>query len=157
MVEELGLQGQQELAEDNRSPVPYLFMNRAITRVFETLCPKHVGVEAYGKTPIPVEVLGHVKLAEREKYFEKIEVWYNQTNPDPVIVGKRGDDQYLIARWGDVDLSFPELVKLAKDRWAIAKRAALETKMRETQAQIDTIDALTDKHFAGEYTGIEYI
>jgi hypothetical protein len=85
--EALGLVGQQKLTAQAVSPVPFLFMNTGLEKTIHTLCPSTTPVDAYDKTPIPLEVLDLVALSMREGYFKRIEVWYDDKLPDPVVVG----------------------------------------------------------------------
>ncbi len=90
IVSELGLSGQTKIVKKDKSPIPFLWMNQTLVRVFETLCPTKVDIADYDKTPIPVELLELVKMSFDEKYFTKIEVWYDDKSVDPVIVGAVG-------------------------------------------------------------------
>src|SRR4051812_167808 len=88
-VKDLGLAGQLELTANSPkdSASPYTFMNQQMKIVFETICPTKMLVEKYNKTAIPIEVLSHIALCKQEGYFKKMEVWYDDKNPDPAVVG----------------------------------------------------------------------
>lgn len=90
LIGELKLKGQQGIVHKDKSPIPFMFMNNSLKNIFTELCPQKVSVEDYGKTPIPVEILDLISLSVKEKYFNNIQIWYNDTNPDPVCVGKIG-------------------------------------------------------------------
>lgn len=83
----LGLEGQQKLVIPDKSPIPFLWMNKGLENVFTTLCPQKIDVTKFDKSPIPLEALDLAALASREGYFGKIQVWYDDVNPDPVLVG----------------------------------------------------------------------
>ena len=120
IIEELRLEGQKKLLENsgNKSAIPFMFMNTRLTRILECLCPVKVDVNKYDKTPIPLKILGVVKLCEQEGYFDTIQVWYDDVSIDPILVGyKNKEDKYLLARWGDMLRSFDELYEMAKKRW----------------------------------------
>lgn len=87
MVKQLGLTGQNKVVKTEKSPIPFLWMNQSLIKVFEELCPRKTKIEEYDKTPIPVEALSMVALSKNENYFDKIEVWYNDKSPDPALVG----------------------------------------------------------------------
>jgi hypothetical protein len=87
MVEELGLQGQTKVATKEKSPIPFLYMNKGLTKTIETLCPRKVLVEEYSASPIPVEILDLISLSKREGYFERIRIFYDDVTPDPAAVG----------------------------------------------------------------------
>ena len=165
LVSELGLEGQTKVVKSDKSPIPFLWMNDALKKVFEELCPTKASVESYDKTPIPVEALSMVALSKREKYFDKIEVWYNEKNPDPVIIGMkytRGGEQwarefyaerYLLARWSDVKASLAELTERARKLFVLRRSNELNESMRRHQRELEDIEIESNKIFG--FTGIE--
>lgn len=88
LSQELGLEKQLDFIKGKESPLPYPFLNHSMTRIYLTLCPEIVEYKKYDKTPIPLEVLQQIAFCVREKYFTKIEIWYDNKSPDPVVVGK---------------------------------------------------------------------
>lgn len=86
-VQSLGLQGQTKIVQKEKSPIPFMHIKTSLKNVFETLCPCKVAVEEYSMTPIPVEILSLLQLCKQELYFDKIQIWYDDKNPDPVCVG----------------------------------------------------------------------
>ncbi len=90
-VEELGLVGQTKIHQKTKSPIPFLHLKESMKNVLETLCPRKVNVENYDVTPIPVEILDLVSLSKNENYFTKIEIWYDDKNPDPCCIGMLSD------------------------------------------------------------------
>lgn len=90
IVENLELQGQRNIVKPDKSPIPFLNMNADLINVFNTLCPRSIDIKNFSVTPIPVEILDLVALAVREKYFNNIEVWWDDKTPDPVVVGMTG-------------------------------------------------------------------
>lgn len=115
-VEELGLRGQLSLIEGKKSPIPFPIMNRAMQRVYETLCPAKMEVKEYNRTTIPARVLEMIGLCVKENYFSKLWVWFDDESPDPILVGRHAGALYLIARWGDELRSFSELRELARTK-----------------------------------------
>lgn len=90
LVAELGLTGQTAIVSPDKSPIPFMHMKKSLGNVFSELCPRNVCVEEYSATPIPVEILSLIALAKREGYFQKIEIWYDDKDPDPVCIGIKG-------------------------------------------------------------------
>ncbi len=90
LVKELKLKGQQDVAQPNKSPIPFLRLNSQFVKVFETLCPAVETVENFSFSPIPLEILELISLSTRENYFGQINIWYDDTNPDPVAIGRTG-------------------------------------------------------------------
>ena len=165
LLAELKLEGQQNLLNtDNKksSPCPFVYMNNVMVRVYETICPCKMPVNKYTKTPIPLEVLGLIKLSKDEGYFEKIEVWYDDKSPAPIIVGYRYDDEsakqngytwmmskYIIARWGDELLPWEALVLKAKEIFCRIRLAKLKLAFNTVKNNIDDIDSTADLYFSG--------
>jgi hypothetical protein len=61
--------------------------------------------------------------------FDFIKVWFDNKNPDPLIVGEKyrtqsdrengytwNTEKVLVARWGDCAYELPELVEMGKER-----------------------------------------
>jgi len=153
-VEELGLQGQKEVVVVGKSPIPFLWMNSGIVATFETLCPKKVLVEKYSLTPIPVEILDLVSLSHNEQYFDFIEVWYNDQDRDPAVIGysvpeeyKGREDyyqkayakKYLIGRWADVKESLDTLITKAKNIWKATNLNNYKQQLKYYQRAIEDI------------------
>jgi len=87
LINELGIKGQMELAKGTKTPIPFPWINTSMTNICNTLCPKKVSINEYNKAPIPLDVLKQLKFAIGEKYFERIEVWYDDKTPDPFLIG----------------------------------------------------------------------
>jgi len=151
--EALGLEKQIALTTKEASPIPFEFMNTVIKRVYETLCPMKVQYKQYGKTPIPLEVLGLIQLSENEGYFEGIEIWYDDKSPDPLAVGiKKGAQEwdknfYLIARWGDVLRPFEEWKKMAIKVYTATNKLSLQKKIQEAKTKLENIELNTQLYF----------
>jgi hypothetical protein len=159
-VQELGLSGQAKIKVEGKSPIPFLHMNQALIAVFETLCPKKFDIEKYDRTPIPVEILSLVALAKQENYFTKIEVWANEKDPDPVVIGLLpGEDhnksewyphyweRYLIGRWADVKQSLEQLTEKAKKIFKQNIISTAESSIRTYKRQIEDADATVSAKF----------
>jgi hypothetical protein len=87
-VAELKLEGQKKV--NNKNPIPFTFMNNAIHNIFDTLTPMQKDINDYNVNPIPLEVLRMIKLCEEEKYFNAMQIWYADKDPDPILVGLKG-------------------------------------------------------------------
>lgn len=134
--EELGLAQQLALANHEKSPIPFECMNTVSLRVYETLCPAREDYKLYHKTTIPLQVLSLIALSEKEGYFSRIEIWFDDKTPDPIAVGfiKDGEwasKQYAIARWGDVLRPFDELKTKAVEVSNTLKHLALKEKLQK--------------------------
>ena len=160
-VEELKLTGQKEVVKEDKSPIPFLWMNSAIVSTFETLCPTKVDIKKYDKTPIPVELLEVVSLCVKEDYFDCIKVWYNEKQKDPVIVGyvaKKGEkkedwqfeyygQKYLIGRWADVKASLDQLIERAKKVFIQSETFDLKREIKDRQRKLEDLEQLAHDKF----------
>lgn len=165
LVSELKLTGQEQVVKKDKSPIPFLWMNQTIKAVFEELCPAKVKVEEYSKTPIPVEALGMVSLSVKEGYFDKIEVWYNDKNPDPAIIGYKYTkgisqwekdwhaERYLLARWSDVKSTLAELTERAKKLFVLRRTNELKASISQQQRQLEDIEVEGNTRFGFGGTG----
>jgi len=165
LVAELGLSGQTQVVKADKSPIPFLWMNRALVKVFEELCPRKTKIEEYSKTPIPVEALSLASLSKKEGYFDKIEVWYNDENPDPAIVGYKytqgsGEwernwyaDKYLLARWSDVKATLEELTDRAKKLFTLRRTNELKDSIKRQQRELEDLEIESNKQFGFGGTG----
>lgn len=154
-IKTLGLDGQLKLTKNspNESASPYTFMNEQMKIVFATICPTKALVEKYDKSAIPIDVLSHIALCKQEKYFKKLEIWYDNKSPDPVLVGHINDSYaptlHIIARWGDEIIPYEQLVEKAIRRYTEAfKLSATQTK-NECENAIANADTLTRQLFSG--------
>jgi len=150
--EALGLDKQLDLVKEDKSPMPFEFMNTVMKRVYETLCPMKVGYMDYKTTAIPLEVLSLIALAKQENYFEKIEIWYDDKAPDPIVVGhiKEGQysyRQYAIARWGDELQSFEKLKDKAIKVYKNSTTLNLKKKLSDTKALLECVENNTALYF----------
>lgn len=87
MMNELGLENQTKFLKSSKSPLPFPLLNNNIKNIFSTLCPAIQLLKDYTKTPIPLDAIKVIKFAVQEKYFDKIEIWYDDKTPDPIAVG----------------------------------------------------------------------
>lgn len=156
-VKDLGLTGQLELTANSPkdSASPYTFMNQQMKIVFETICPTKMLVEKYNKTAIPIEVLSHIALCKQEGYFKKMEVWYDDKNPDPVVVGYVTDSYsssilHIIARWGDEVVPYEQLVEKAIKRYTEAYKLAVQETRNKCEEYLKTADLKVKQYFAGQ-------
>jgi len=151
LAEELGMEGQLKLIapksgeESDKNPSPYIHMNAKAERVFAILCPEVVDYKKYDKSTIPRQVLREIAIAEKEQFFDKICIWYDDASPDPLVVGyiKMGNYDYvkhMIARFGDELLPFEEL----------ERKSIIRLKKRMTdrlKSALSSIDSTVDEFF----------
>ena len=57
LVAELGLFGQVETTNGDKSPIPFVFMKQNLKNVMEQLCPRKVEVTDFKISPIPLDIL----------------------------------------------------------------------------------------------------
>ena len=158
-VTELGLSGQEKVRVVGKSPIPFMWMNSALIKTFEVLCPKKENIQAYSNTPIPVEILNLVSMSVKEGYFDKIEIWHNEKNPDPVCIGYKytadGSEwnkdwyakKYLIGRWADVKSSLDTLVKNAKAIFIYEQRTEISLTIKRNQRALEDLEQAAEQAF----------
>jgi len=158
-VSELGLEGQKSVVKEEKSPIPFLWMNQALISTFETLCPTKTTIEKFSQSPIPVELLDTVSLCKKEEYFDKIEVWYNEKDKDPVIVGYLFDPKesgwsqdfyakkYLIGRWADMKASLDTLIDRAKKIFIADQSNRLKMDIKQKQRELEDIELICENKF----------
>lgn len=177
LVKEMNLVGQDILAVPKKSPIPFLYMKSNMDRMFTVLCPVKTNIEDFNKTPIPLEILKMVSLANAEEYFDKIEIWYDDKTPDPVCVGQvkmwgewnnykwrtleeasiglgielgnysYQTSNYLIGKWGDVKYSFEKLMEMAMNRRLKSERTRLEENVKEAEKGLNDIIINNENYF----------
>lgn len=114
------------LEQANKKNIPGIYqpLNNAMQKQLQALCPKTADLENFTFCTIPLEVLKVVQLAKKNNMYDGFQVWYNDVDPDPVLIGytwRNEDDKgknytwlrnrFLIARWGDCALELPELLE----------------------------------------------
>ena len=125
LAEELGIPE----VKSGKTPSVYQTLNTVQVRALQALCPASTNLENYSRSTIPVEVLRAIKFIKENEMFDFIKVWYDDKNPDPIIVGEKyrtqsdrdngytwNTEKILIARWGDCAYELPELVEMGKTR-----------------------------------------
>jgi len=114
-----------ENVEEKHVPNVYVSLNSAMQKQLKAICPVKVDADKYTKSTIPLEVLKVYKFAKDNKMFDGFHIWYNDVDPDPMLIGWNWQtnrdrennytwciDRFLMARWGDCALELPELLEL---------------------------------------------
>lgn len=159
--EALGLSEQLALANPDKSPVPFECMNTVSQRVYGTLCPAKLDYKKYGRTPIPIEILSLIALSEKEGYFNAIQIWYDDKSPDPLAVGRIGNEWsgklYLIGRWGDVLRPFEELKEMAITVYTRVESLKLKANISDLQHKLENINVNTARYFDAQAESYDVI
>lgn len=152
LVEDLGLEGQRQLCSVSpESPIPFPAMNKEMVRVYETLCPVKRVVKDYNKTAIPIRVLEIAGFCVMKEYFGKIEVWYDDKEPDPILVGCDGEDKYILARWAAEIEEYAVLRRKAIERKAAEMIMKLEKNKQECMNAVTNVNNLTAQWMTGDW------
>lgn len=154
IIEKLDLDGQKSLSKAQGSegnPIPFLWMNARCKAIFGALCPHKEDVSAYSKTPIPLEALSLIALARDQAYFEKISIWYDDRDPDPVAIGTRDKESYLICRWGAEDKSLASLEAMAVERLKADTKRQCEEKIASATDKLSRLDSVVEERLNGGY------
>jgi hypothetical protein len=145
---ELGLDKQlahADKSEERKAP-PYMYVDPKTARIVKTLCPVEVKYQDYKTSTIPLDVLKEIQKAEKNGWYSKIHICYDDKSPDPFVVGftkaesSWNADIHLIARWGAELLPFEVLEQKAitrmKDEAAEALKE-LQFKVNNALANVD--------------------
>lgn len=121
LISELGISNPKD---EKKTPNVYQYLNNAMAKQLNTLCPMHIAVENYTKSTIPLDVLKVLQYCKDQEMFDGYSIWWDDKAPDPVLVGWNWSseedkeknyywrvDKYLIARWGDCSMEIPELME----------------------------------------------
>lgn len=164
LAEELGMEGQLSTTirknDEEGSAIPYMRINKRWHKIFKTICPDKSEYNKYSFSTIPLDGLAEIALCLHQKYFDKIEIWFDNVEKDPLIVGinngKWSSDNkyYLVGRFGDEVLPLEELERKAINRM----KSALEKRVSKLQKTLtesvhdyldndnDTIIAVSQAH-----------
>ena len=83
----MGMTNQLSFVTRAETPIPYPNVNASMHIIFKTLCPVNEDFKVYSKTPIPLEVLKQISMSINDKHFNRIEIWYDNKKPDPIVMG----------------------------------------------------------------------
>lgn len=160
IMEKMGLEGQLSMltrgaAPEERRRHPYREMRKDEIIVYRQLLPKTTDLKSYKMGPIPVRVLQ--VAAHAQEFFDVLHVWHPEAEvKDPLLVGGIGkyswrpDQQFILARWGEVLLPWDELVKRAAQSFRDkAKAEAIRIRAKVDQF-LSSIDALPDAEVFGD-------
>lgn len=151
LADELGLKGQKKIFTEE-DVIPFLRLSKADKRIWFTFCPGKHDVEDYEDTVIPLRVLGIIKVCQEREYFDDIFIRTESTNsPDPIVVGKKGEAWYLIARWGHALTEWKEIVEAARIKARRAFTAYYQGVIAEAKGNLDSIDGKVDQYMNGDW------
>ena len=166
LVAELNLEGQTQIVKKDKSPIPFLHLKSGLVNTFETLCPRKVEVEKYNISPIPIEILDLVALSKKEEYFDKIQIWYDDKNPDQVCIGLKFDteehrrsgydwytEKYILGKWADVKRSFSDLIQMASKRFVQEQTNSLKSTIKSCQRQLEDVEQTAFERFGSDVSG----
>lgn len=128
VAEELGLEGQLSLLTKEKSMMPFPAMSEAERVVYGDIFDSKQNYHSFNSEAIPLKILSLISLCEKEKYFDKIQIWNNQEIKDPIVIGMRYSSEndrlngyswnmshYMIGAWGEKLLSLAKLLPLWDD------------------------------------------
>lgn len=162
--EKLGLEGQSKiLTNDNGAGIPFQKMSNAIFNTWSAYCPNKSNLKTYRETLIPLRVLKLISICQERGYFKQIYIWSeSHDNPDPVVIGCtdqydwniNANTTYLIARWGESLKSWPEIVKIAKEKTMARFTGELKEKIANANMALANVEHLVNKYLSGERVDI---
>jgi len=154
---ELGLDKQikhADKSEDKKAP-PYMYVDPKTARIIKTLCPVELRYNDYKASTIPLDVLKEIQKAEKNGWYSKIHICYDDKSPDPFVVGfTKADnawnaDIHLIARWGAELLPFEVLEQKAIARMKDEATKALKELQFKLNNALEDVDLFTKSLLSG--------
>jgi hypothetical protein len=117
LAAECGLTTLIEKQDNGEVALAWLKLDNQTKNALKWLCPMSATLDKYNHDIPPIEALGLISYAQMTNEFTKIEIHYNDRLPDPVAIGTKGNEAYLICAWG------PE--EMPVERWVDKFRAAI--------------------------------
>lgn len=159
LMNELGMDGQKSLVTKNEKTgrdqrAPYREMTKDEAFVYGVLCPKQYHIKEYSRTPIPLRVLQIAAHANSLGIYKRLEVWdvEDAVEKDPVLVGvsehpvhKWQDQNFILARWGEVLEPFVVLLRRAVEKKREQFRSVVCNLQKIAAAELTVIESMTDE------------
>lgn len=157
LAEDLALTGQVEImATGSGDMFPYRKMTVAEQNVYGLFLTKKTKLDRFRDSVIPLRVLQVASHAVglEDPRIGYLEVWHQPGEKDPLLVGKKSEyenrEVYLLARWGDVLDSFPELQQRAVEITKAKVKAWTEAMIGLLQARLPGVEAKAISFVHGE-------
>jgi hypothetical protein len=157
IASELGLTNQlihADRSEEKKAP-PYMHVDAKTGRIIMVLCPVQLEYKNYKASTIPLDVLKEIAKCEKNGWYSKICICYDDKSPDPFVLGfthnesKWQRDIHLIARWGAELIPFELLEEKAIERLRNTALTALKEMEFKTKNAIENIDAYIQTQLSG--------
>lgn len=116
LIAELNLNGQKKLVSGEKKNVnPFRKMTTEEYGIYRVYLPDHCSIENYDSSAIPLRVLQVLKKAKELDFFDSFQIW--RSPEDPLLLGKKGSEEYMIARWGEALESFETIKAKVCKKW----------------------------------------
>lgn len=157
IASELGLTNQlihADRSEEKKAP-PYMHVDAKTGRIIMTLCPVQVEYANYKASTIPLDVLKEIAKCEKNGWYSKICICYDDKSPDPFVLGfthnesKWQRDIHLIARWGAELMPFEMLEQKAIERLRSTALRALKELEFKAKSAIEDVDNYIQTQLSG--------
>lgn len=157
IASELGLINQlshADRSEEKKAP-PYMHVDAKTGRIIMTLCPIQVSYQLYKASTIPLDVLKEIAKCEKNGWYSKICICYDDKSPDPFVLGfthnesKWQRDIHLIARWGAELMPFEMLEQKATERLRSTALRALKELEFKAKSAIEDVDNYIQTQLSG--------
>lgn len=154
---ELGLTNQlshADRSEEKKAP-PYMHVDAKTGRIIMILCPVQVEYTNYKASTIPLDVLKEIAKCEKNRWYSKICICYDDKSPDPFVLGfthnesKWQRDIHLIARWGAELMPFEMLEQKATERLRSTALRALKELEFKAKSAIEDVDSYIQMQLSG--------
>jgi hypothetical protein len=157
IASELGLTNQlihADRSEEKKAP-PYMHVDAKTGRIIMTLCPVQVEYANYKASTIPLDILKEIAKCEKNRWYSKICICYDDKSPDPFVLGfthnesKWQRDIHLIARWGAELMPFEMLEQKATERLRSTALRALKELEFKAKSAIEDVDNYIQTQLSG--------
>lgn len=131
--------------------VPYQRIDKEFKRAFSILFDSSQSIEEYTHDQPPMEALGLIMFAKMQDVFSEIYIKFHNTDPDPVAIGKKDNEEFLICAWGPDKVSRETFLERAKKKLEIDLPKKIDEMIEFWNAQKQMMNPLISKIVKGEW------
>lgn len=146
LAQEAGMTSLVEKKESRNVAFGYPTLTNEMKNAFKLLLPTQSTLERYEYDIPPIEALGLISRAKLSGEFDSIVICYRDASSDPIAIGVKGKEQYLIVAWGPEKVSEEKIL----ERFRAEVRRRLIAKWAEVKHDWETALAAPDS-YADQY------
>ena len=134
--------------------IPYQRIDKEFKRSFSILFDSSQTIENYTHDQPPMEALGLIMFAKMQDTFSEIYIKFHNTDPDPVAIGKKDNEEFLICAWGPDKVSRETFLERSRKKLEIELPKKIDEMLRKLNNEKRDINYLIEKICTGEFTSI---